>query len=99
MIVLAVGVVGKLQLVLGEKMTGIVVEGDADDALCAVEQLSGVEALVLVVLHVGHAGVAAFVEPCTKSSGMRRADAFCSCHSACRETEVVGQRLECLYFK
>ena len=87
-IVFADGIVGKTF----HGRLGGVVEGHADDALHAGHQQTGVEALVLVVLHILHSGMTAALEPFPEGGGCGLVDGFGAGDTTGRkaETQCLG---------
>ena len=88
MIVLAVSIGCYLVFFRGNASRRGVVECHTDNGLHAFHEQPRVEPFVLVVLHIGHAGLMAQTEPLAEKVGRERFDGFGLGDSTCKKAET-----------
>lgn len=90
MIVLSVGIAGKLILFLWDTLGRSVVKGNTHDGLHTGHEQSWVESFVCMIVHIVHTSVPSFVEPSSHLIGCLLVYSFSVCDAAGEEAEARG---------
>ena len=99
MVVLSVGIIGKLQSGIVEKALRVVVHGYCNDTLCTFKQQTGVKTFVGIIHHVFHSAVHPGIRPVVQRTGMVLVHSVCLGYSAGYKTRGSGSILQVVYFK